>query len=501
MRELTKQSTMKGKITLRNILSEKFKRRILILTVLAIVLSISAVAADIHIFVDGNPLEFDVQPRIINGRTMVPLRTIFEAMGATVEWDAHTQTVTATSERAIVKATINKKELTVNGTPVDLDVAPQIVDGRTLVPARFVAESFGADVTWVQASSTVTITSCKSDNFFTGDFSARSRKLYSLDGREVEVGINDLAAYKKVYWYDEPVILMYAVGSKRAVVKQSNIEAQKKVGWYEYPVTQMYAADGRTAAVATSKVEEQKHVGWYTYPVDTIYLKDGQTKIIETADLAEYLELGWSTEPFVVLYSTDGRTCTVKQSQVEAQKKVGWYEKEELDEMRALQSNQKKIQSKVYSSKHTGSVTGVITWQYNKYVGTKADVGAQVFLIQKNKLPLEEDSSTFWGFHTDDPTVLSTTVDGMGNYYFDNVPAGDYYILIISKATTAMPAIAELECTLVTSCLKGLVATKGLEVITDRLALYNGYIDDVTVENGKTVRISKDWGYTYISLG
>ena len=73
--------------------------------------------------------------------------------------------------------------------------------------------------------------------------------------------------------------------------------------------------------------------------------------------------------------------------------------------------------------------------------------------------------------------------------------------LMISKATTAMPAVAELECTLVASCLKGLVATKGLKVITDRLALYNGYIDDATVENGKTVRVSKDWGYTYISLG
>lgn len=71
--------------------------------------------------------------------------------------------------------------------------------------------------------------------------------------------------------------------------------------------------------------------------------------------------------------------------------------------------------------------------------------------------------------------------------------------LMINKATTATPAVTELECTLVASCLKGLVATKGLEVITDRLALYNSYIGDVTVENGKTVHVSKDWGYTYIS--
>ena len=55
----------------------------------------TAVLPDISVYLDGQPLTFDVQPQIINGRTVVPLRAIFEAMGAKVNWDGDTQTVTA----------------------------------------------------------------------------------------------------------------------------------------------------------------------------------------------------------------------------------------------------------------------------------------------------------------------------------------------------------------------------------------------------------------------
>jgi len=119
---------------------------------------------NITVFVDNSRVEFDVQPKLIGGRTMVPLRAIFEALGATVTWDESTQTVTAYNEAYLVKSTIGKNEMLVNNEKVDIDIPPMIVDGRTLVPARFVAEAFNCDVKWDSSNFMVNITS-KSINY------------------------------------------------------------------------------------------------------------------------------------------------------------------------------------------------------------------------------------------------------------------------------------------------------------------------------------------------
>ena len=113
----------------------------------------------ITVQLDGKTLVFDVQPQIIGGRTMVPLKTIFESLGATVEWNNGTKTVTAYNELYYVEATINDKIMKVNGETKILDIPPVVVNGRTLVPARFVAEAFGAKVYWDAKTSTVIIQS------------------------------------------------------------------------------------------------------------------------------------------------------------------------------------------------------------------------------------------------------------------------------------------------------------------------------------------------------
>lgn len=111
----------------------------------------------ISVTLNGSGIEFDVPPQMINERTMVPLRKIFEAMGATVDWNGDTQTVTATKGDTVVIATINSNILSVNGESKVLDVPPMIVNERTLVPARFVAEAFGATVDWNGDTQTVII--------------------------------------------------------------------------------------------------------------------------------------------------------------------------------------------------------------------------------------------------------------------------------------------------------------------------------------------------------
>ena len=116
----------------------------------------------VRVVLDGKSLGFDQRPIIQNGRTLVPLRLIFESLGASVEWIAETQTVIATKGDIKVTMSIGKDKYYVNDEEKTLDVPPQIVNGRTLVPARAVAESFNATVDWFEAMNTVIINSAKS---------------------------------------------------------------------------------------------------------------------------------------------------------------------------------------------------------------------------------------------------------------------------------------------------------------------------------------------------
>ncbi len=140
----------------------KYKRQILSLIIsICVFLSASTVAFatdNIKVYLDDTLLTFDVEPQIIDGRTMVPMRKIFESLGAVVTWDESTRTVTGKKGDITVNVTIDSKVLFKNSVPKTLDVSPVIIDGRTLVPVRAIAESFDCSVDWVAESRTVKIT-------------------------------------------------------------------------------------------------------------------------------------------------------------------------------------------------------------------------------------------------------------------------------------------------------------------------------------------------------
>ncbi len=112
---------------------------------------------DIKVVLDGSAMSFEVPPQIINDRTLVPLRAIFEAIGAAVDWDEETRTVTAVKDGIEISLTVDSYIMTVDDRTVELDSPAVIVDDRTLVPVRAVSESFGAEVGWDAQSRTVTI--------------------------------------------------------------------------------------------------------------------------------------------------------------------------------------------------------------------------------------------------------------------------------------------------------------------------------------------------------
>ena len=112
----------------------------------------------IDIFIDKKIVSFDISPIIENDHTLVPFRAIFEEFGASVEWYGDTQTVMAKLNETEIKLTIGVTKTYVNNEPIELDVAPKIVNDRTLIPLRFIAENFGFKVDWNEELKRVDIT-------------------------------------------------------------------------------------------------------------------------------------------------------------------------------------------------------------------------------------------------------------------------------------------------------------------------------------------------------
>ncbi len=129
---------------------------------LVLVMIISAVPSfaqsEIGVTIDGKVQNYDVMPVNVSGRVLVPMRGIFEALGAEITWRDDIRTVTATKGKKEVIVTIDSLNARIDGQPVKMDVAPAIIEDRTMVPVRFVSEAMGEDVSWDDATKTVIIT-------------------------------------------------------------------------------------------------------------------------------------------------------------------------------------------------------------------------------------------------------------------------------------------------------------------------------------------------------
>lgn len=136
------------------------KTQTIIFTLLLLaIFSYPAQASQPTVFLNGQQLSFDVPPIIDEGRTLVPLRAIFESLGAAVEWDQNTSTVTAERGDITIKLQIGNAIAYKNGIGYKLDVPGKLVQNRTMVPLRFVSEALGCIVSWNQAAYKVEISS------------------------------------------------------------------------------------------------------------------------------------------------------------------------------------------------------------------------------------------------------------------------------------------------------------------------------------------------------
>lgn len=112
---------------------------------------------DIDVSVNDMYLYFDQEPVVQNERTLVPVRAIFEALGATLDWNQEAQTATAVRGNDVIVIPLNSDVMYKNGEPIQLDVPATAMNGRILVPVRAISEAFNCQVTWDQDQKTVVI--------------------------------------------------------------------------------------------------------------------------------------------------------------------------------------------------------------------------------------------------------------------------------------------------------------------------------------------------------
>ena len=111
----------------------------------------------ISVILNGSRLSFTQPPYVANDVTLVPMRAIFEALNASVDFDAAGRKITATKGETVIELVLGQKSAIKNGQTINLDVPADTRNGSTMVPLRFVAEALQAKVDWDNASRTITI--------------------------------------------------------------------------------------------------------------------------------------------------------------------------------------------------------------------------------------------------------------------------------------------------------------------------------------------------------
>lgn len=143
------------------------KKILAIILMMCLILSCISVCAQdsITVLLDGQALSFDVEPQIINSRTMVPMRAIFTALGASVDWVDEHKLIIASKNTNLITMMIDQPIMHIGNLEtgeqktVQLDSPPVIVDSRTLVPVRAISDALGVGVDWNEETRTVILSS------------------------------------------------------------------------------------------------------------------------------------------------------------------------------------------------------------------------------------------------------------------------------------------------------------------------------------------------------
>lgn len=186
-------------------------------------------AQDITVNIDGLKLIADAGPVIINDRTMVPFRAISEALGLEVNWVAQRQAVKVQGDNLAVEMIIGSQTAYVNGKAKTLDSAPIIISSRTMVPLRFIGETFGCTVQWNASTREVNIQTPPTDMNVIGFYALGDQETSSwedLFGRSYPnraQGNTDIVDSIALGWY--------TLDEQGKLLTQSDSGWQRPQGW------------------------------------------------------------------------------------------------------------------------------------------------------------------------------------------------------------------------------------------------------------------------------
>ncbi len=178
---------------------------------------------DITLFIDGLPLPSAAAPCIQNGRVLVPFRVIAEALHVEVDWDGEAKAVYASAGQTQVELVMGSRTALLNKAPTLLDVGPQIIEGKTLVPLRFFGTAFGCTVNWVDSKREVQILSPPEEMAVTGFYALGDSRtsswtnLFGLPYPASAEGHTDIVGFLSLGWY--------------SLDREGNLLTASKTGW------------------------------------------------------------------------------------------------------------------------------------------------------------------------------------------------------------------------------------------------------------------------------
>lgn len=119
---------------------------------------------EVNVKIDNTLMHFEQPALLVNGTTVVPVRGVFEHLGAVVEWNPKTYQIFARKGTSLIELKVGSKTMKVNGVSKTIDIAPLIINNHTLIPLRAVSEALGAEVGWEVETTTALITSAPTES-------------------------------------------------------------------------------------------------------------------------------------------------------------------------------------------------------------------------------------------------------------------------------------------------------------------------------------------------
>lgn len=248
---------------------------------------------NIKVLIHGQEISSKVQPVISEGRVLLPMRVIFEALGMEVKWDGKTKTAHAIKTKTDILVQVGNKTAQVNSKPVQLDVAATIINDSTMIPIRFAAEAVGEEVVWDEKNRAVYI----------GTNTLPEQQTQSQESQNQEIGnLHYISGSKLV----EDTALEYAAG--KTVTGKANTKVEfYKSGYLQKVIiaadTQLEFTAGKTALFrAGSEItfSEQGYVvgGTLANPTELEYAAD--KKISFKAAPIAFNSKGYVTEGVLI---------------------------------------------------------------------------------------------------------------------------------------------------------------------------------------------------------